>query len=251
MFFKHVSFILFVNSVQLDVNLTSEEFYQMSPIQIAIDGPASAGKSTIAKILATDLNFVYVDTGAMYRAITLAALQQAIDPADEAAVSALLPDLTITFEPGEPVQKVFLNGQEVTAEIRSVEVTANVSAVSSYAAVREAMTELQRQIAASNGVVMDGRDIGTTVLPDAPVKIFLIASVAERAQRRFKENQAKGMDTPLAELEAAIEKRDYLDSHREISPLKKADDAVELDTTGLSIDGVVAAVKQIIADKML
>ena len=187
----------------------------------------------------------------MYRAITLAALQQAIDPADEAAVSALLPDLIITFEPGEPVQKVFLNGQEVTAEIRSVEVTANVSAVSSYAAVREAMTELQRQIAAANGVVMDGRDIGTTVLPDAPVKIFLIASVAERAQRRFKENQAKGMDTPLAELEAAIEKRDYLDSHREISPLKKADDAVELDTTGLSIDGVVAAVKQIIADKML
>lgn len=221
----------------------------MNPIQIAIDGPASAGKSTIAKILASDLNFVYVDTGAMYRAITLAAFQAGVDPNDESGVTALLPDLTITFQPGEPVQRVFLNGQEVTEDIRSVEVTANVSAVSSYAAVREAMTALQRDIASENGVVMDGRDIGTTVLPNAEVKIFLIASVAERAQRRFKENQAKGMDTSLEELESAIEKRDYLDSHREISPLKKADDAVELDTTGLSIDGVVDAVKAIIAEK--
>lgn len=221
----------------------------MNPIQIAIDGPASAGKSTIAKILASDLNFVYVDTGAMYRAITLAAFQAGVKPEDEAGVTALLPDLTITFEPGEPVQRVFLNGTEVTEAIRSVEVTANVSAVSAYAAVREAMTALQRDIAAKGGVVMDGRDIGTTVLPNAEVKIFLIASVAERAQRRFKENQAKGMNTTLPELEVAIEKRDYLDSHREISPLKKADDAVELDTTGLSIDGVVAAVKDIIATK--
>lgn len=221
----------------------------MNPIQIAIDGPASAGKSTIAKILASDLHFVYVDTGAMYRAITLAAFQAGVNPEDEAGVTALLPDLTITFEPGEPVQRVFLNGTEVTDAIRSVEVTANVSEVSAYAAVREAMTALQRDIAAEGGVVMDGRDIGTTVLPNAEVKIFLIASVAERAQRRFKENQAKGMNTTLAELEVAIEKRDYLDSHREISPLKKADDAVELDTTGLSIDDVVAAVKDIIATR--
>jgi CMP/dCMP kinase len=218
-------------------------------IQIAIDGPASAGKSTIAKILANKLNYVYVDTGAMYRAITLAAFNAQIDPNNEQAVSALLPELEITFAPGEPVQKVYLNGQEITDAIRSTEVTANVSAVSSYAAVRSSMTKLQQEIAQTSNVVMDGRDIGTTVLPKAQVKIFLIASVLERAERRFKENQAKGMNTSLAELEAAIEKRDYLDSHREISPLKKADDAVEVDTTGHSIEEVVAIVEAIIADK--
>ncbi|MDR3240713.1 MAG: (d)CMP kinase [Lactobacillaceae bacterium] len=221
----------------------------MNPIQIAIDGPASAGKSTIAKILANDLKFVYVDTGAMYRAITLAALQAGLDPKNEAAIEQLLPELKITFAPGEPVQKVFLNGQEVTAEIRSSEVTANVSAVSAYGAVRTAMTELQRQIASNGGVVMDGRDIGTTVLPNAEVKIFLVASVHERAVRRFKENQAKGMTETLAEIEQAVEHRDYLDSHREISPLKKAEDAVQLDTTGLSIQGVVDAVKHVITTK--
>lgn len=218
-------------------------------IQIAIDGPASAGKSTIAKILANKLNYVYVDTGAMYRAITLAAFNAQIDPNNEQAVSALLPELEITFAPGEPVQKVYLNGQEITDAIRSTEVTANVSAVSSYAAVRSSMTKLQQEIAQTSNVVMDGRDIGTTVLPKAQVKIFLIASVLERAERRFKENQAKGMNTSLAELEAAIEKRDYLDSHRKISPLKKADDAVEVDTTGHSIEEVVAIVEAIIADK--
>jgi cytidylate kinase len=221
----------------------------MNPIQIAIDGPASAGKSTIAKILATDLNFVYVDTGAMYRVVTLAVMRKNIVLQDEAAVAAVLPNINISFKPGNPVQRVFLNDEEVTAEIRSVDVTANVSVVSAYAAVRQAMTDLQRDIAAGGGVVMDGRDIGTTVLPNAAVKIFLIASVHERAVRRFKENQAKGMDTTLEDLEAAIEKRDYLDSHREISPLKKATDAIELDTTGLSIAEVVDSVKRIIATK--
>lgn len=221
----------------------------MNPIQIAIDGPASAGKSTIAKILATDLNFVYVDTGAMYRVVTLAAMRKNIVLQDEAAVASVLPNINISFKPGNPVQRVFLNDEEVTAEIRSVDVTANVSVVSAYAAVRQAMTDLQRDIAAGGGVVMDGRDIGTTVLPNAAVKIFLIASVHERAVRRFKENQAKGMDTTLEDLEAAIEKRDYLDSHREISPLKKATDAIELDTTGLSIAEVVDSVKRIIATK--
>ncbi|HJG84491.1 MAG TPA: (d)CMP kinase [Weissella thailandensis] len=222
----------------------------MNPIQIAIDGPASAGKSTIAKILATDLNFVYVDTGAMYRTVTLAAIRAGIKLTDEAAVVALLPEIDISFKPGNPVQRVFLNDEEVTDDIRSVEVTANVSAVSAYGDVRTAMTDLQRDIAAAGGVVMDGRDIGTTVLPDAEVKIFLIASVHERAFRRFKENQAKGMATTLEELETAIEKRDYLDSHREISPLQKASDATELDTTGLSIQEVVAEVKRIIENKL-
>lgn len=221
----------------------------MNPIQIAIDGPASAGKSTIAKILATDLSFVYVDTGAMYRVVTLAAMRKNIVLQDETAVVAVLPDINISFKPGNPVQRVFLNDEEVTTEIRSVDVTANVSVVSAYAAVRQAMTDIQRNIAADGGVVMDGRDIGTTVLPNAAVKIFLIASVHERAVRRFKENQAKGMDTTLEDLEAAIEKRDYLDSHRDISPLKKATDAIELDTTGLSITEVVDSVKHIIATK--
>ncbi|RRG17729.1 (d)CMP kinase [Weissella viridescens] len=223
----------------------------MKSMQIAIDGPASAGKSTIAKILANDLDYVYVDTGAMYRVVTLAALQAGIDPNDEEAVTKLLPDVKITFKPGTPVQHVYLNGQEVTEAIRSDEVARNVSAVASYAAVRSTMTELQREIASNAGVVMDGRDIGTTVLPNADVKIFLIASVQERAERRYKENQAKGIDTDttLAELTQAIEQRDYLDSHREISPLKKADDAVELDTTGLSIDEVVDRAKAIIAEK--
>ena len=223
--------------------------WNMNPIQIAIDGPASAGKSTIAKILATDLNFIYVDTGAMYRVVTLAAMRKNVALQDEAAITALLPDINISFKPGNPVQRVFLNNEEVTDEIRSVEVTANVSTVSAYAAVRQAMTDLQREIAAAGGVVMDGRDIGTTVLPNAAVKIFLIASVHERAVRRFKENQEKGMTTTLDDLEAAIEKRDYLDSHREISPLKKAVDAVELDTTGLSIEEVVKKVKDIIENK--
>ena len=221
----------------------------MKPIQIAIDGPASAGKSTIAKILATDLSFVYVDTGAMYRVVTLAAMRKNIVLQDETAVVAVLPDINISFKPGNPVQRVFLNDEEVTTEIRSVDVTANVSVVSAYAAVRQSMTDLQRDIAAGGGVVMDGRDIGTTVLPNAAVKIFLIASVHERAVRRFKENQAKGMDTTLEDLEAAIEKRDYLDSHRDISPLKKATSAIELDTTGLSIAEVVDSVKHIIATK--
>ncbi|MBM7617065.1 cytidylate kinase [Weissella uvarum] len=224
----------------------------MKSIQIAIDGPASAGKSTIAKILANDLSFVYVDTGAMYRCVTLAVLEAGIDPADEQAVTKLLPELKITFKPGASEQQVFLNDNDVTEAIRTDRVAKNVSQVAAYAQVREAMTQLQRQIAKDNGVVMDGRDIGTTVLPDAAVKIFLIASVQERAERRYRENQAKGIDTQtsLADLKKAIEERDYLDSHREISPLKKASDAVELDTTGLSIEQVVDKAKEIIAQKL-
>jgi len=224
----------------------------MNLIQIAIDGPASAGKSTIAKILASDLDYVYVDTGAMYRTVTLAALNAKVDPNDEQAVSALLPNIDIRFAPGTDGQLVFLNDQEVTKDIRSSEVVKYVSAVASYAAVRTAMTDKQREITTSNSVVMDGRDVGTTVLPNAQVKIFLIASVQERAERRYRENQEKGIaaDQSLAEIAAAIERRDYLDSHREISPLRKADDAIEVDTTGLTIAEVVEAVKKIIATKI-
>lgn len=217
-------------------------------MQIAIDGPASAGKSTIAKILANQLGYIYVDTGAMYRVVTLAALRAQIDINDEDAVTRLLPTIQITFAPGEPVQRVYYNEQDVTEEIRSATVTKNVSAVSSYAAVREAMTNLQRLIAQDAGVVMDGRDIGTTVLPQAQVKIFLVASVHERALRRFKENQAKGSNETLAEIEQAVQHRDELDSNRAISPLRKADDAIKVDTTGMSIDAVVQKIKGIITN---
>ncbi|WP_312398731.1 (d)CMP kinase [Leuconostoc lactis] len=217
--------------------------------QVAIDGPASAGKSTIAKILATQLQYVYVDTGAMYRAITLAAKLAGVAYDDEARVVALLPHTQVRFEPGTPVQRVFLNDQEVTEAIRSTEITNNVSLVSSYAAVRADLVARQREIANSHNVIMDGRDIGTTVLPDAQVKIFLVASVDERAQRRYQENLAKGMTVGLQTLKAEIEARDYKDSHRQISPLVKADDAVLVDTTGHSIDEVVAMITKIILDK--
>lgn len=217
--------------------------------QVAIDGPASAGKSTIAKILATQLQYVYVDTGAMYRAITLAAKLAGVAYDDEARVVALLPLTQVRFEPGTPVQRVFLNDQEVTEAIRSTEITNNVSLVSSYAAVRADLVARQREIANSHNVIMDGRDIGTTVLPDAQVKIFLVASADERAQRRYQENLAKGMTVDLQTLKAEIEARDYKDSHRQISPLVKADDAVLVDTTGHSIDEVVAMITKIILDK--
>lgn len=217
--------------------------------QVAIDGPASAGKSTIAKILATNLQYVYVDTGAMYRAITLAAKNAGVNYDDEAGVVDLLPTIALRFEPDTPVQRVFLNDQEVTDAIRSTEITNNVSLVSSYAAVRNDLVARQRDMAASQNVIMDGRDIGTTVLPDAPVKIFLIASVDERAQRRYQENLAKGMSVDLAILKAEIQARDYKDSHREISPLVQADDAILVDTTGHNIDEVVAIITNIIKDK--
>lgn len=216
--------------------------------QVAIDGPASAGKSTIAKILAQNLHFVYVDTGAMYRAVTVAAKKAGLSYEDEAGITALLPKITIEFKPGTPVQRVFLNGQEVTDEIRSTETTNNVSLVSSYAAVRKDMVNKQREMTEKNPVIMDGRDIGTTVLPNAQVKIFLVASVDERAERRYKENKQKGMAVDLKTLKEEIEARDYKDSHRAISPLTKADDAIVVDTTGIGIDQVVAKIKTIIEE---
>ncbi|ADG41427.1 MULTISPECIES: (d)CMP kinase [Leuconostoc] len=217
--------------------------------QVAIDGPASAGKSTIAKILASHLKYVYVDTGAMYRTVTLAAKKSGVAYSDESGIVNLLSQIDIRFEPGIPTQRVYLNNQEVTEDIRSTEVTNNVSQVASYAAVRQNLVERQRQIANSSDIIMDGRDIGTTVLPHAQVKIFLIASVEERANRRYKENVAKGMTVDLVSLKKDIEARDYKDSHREISPLTQAKDAVLVDTTGLSIDDVVSKITKIIQNK--
>lgn len=222
----------------------------MTNFQVAIDGPASAGKSTIAKILATKLNFVYVDTGAMYRTITLAAKKNGIAYNDEEKIKKLLSQTEIRFEPGTPVQRVFLNDTDVTDEIRSAEVTNNVSVVASFADVRSNLVNRQREIANSNSVIMDGRDIGTTVLPEADIKIFLVASVDERAQRRYKENVAKGITTDLETLKHEIEARDYKDSHRQISPLTQAKDAILVDTTGQSIDEVVSKIANIIENKI-
>ncbi|MER2040968.1 MAG: (d)CMP kinase [Desemzia incerta] len=215
-------------------------------LRIAIDGPASAGKSTVAKILASDLNYIYCDTGAMYRVLTLQALRHDVDVEDESKLVALLKDTDITFEPDGNQQKVFLNGENVTTDIRQPDVTNAVSAVSAHKGVREELVRRQQVIAEAGGIVMDGRDIGTAVLPDAEVKIFLVASAKERAERRYKENISKGIETPLEVLQKEIEDRDYKDSHREVSPLVQADDAVLLDTTSLSIDEVVGRMKEII-----
>ncbi len=219
----------------------------MKKINIAIDGPASSGKSTVAKILAKDFGFIYTDTGAMYRSVTYLAITHHVAFNDEAALVELIKKYPITFAQAETGQLVFVNGEDVTAAIRQPDVTNNVSEVSAHAEVRRELVRQQQKIAAQGGVVMDGRDIGTVVLPDAEVKIFLVASVVERAERRFKENQAKGIATDFDTLKKEIEQRDYLDSNRKTSPLKQAADAVRIDTTGLSIEEVVTAIKEVIA----
>ena len=215
-------------------------------LQIAIDGPASAGKSTVAKLVAKKLGYVYCDTGAMYRATTYAAKKNHVAYDDDQGLKEMLEKTEIRFVPAEPEQKVFVNETEVTKTIRLPEIANNVSTVSAQKSVRADLTERQRMIAEQGGIVMDGRDIGTTVLPNAEVKIFLVASVHERAVRRFKENVEKGIDTPLDVLEKEIEERDYKDSHRKISPLTQAKDAVLFDTTSLSIEEVVAKIMEII-----
>ncbi|MFJ6909077.1 MAG: (d)CMP kinase [Ligilactobacillus ruminis] len=215
-------------------------------LQIAIDGPASAGKSTVAKLVAKKLGYIYCDTGAMYRATTYAAKKNHVAYDDDQGLKEMLEKTEIRFVPAEPEQKVFVNETEVTKTIRLPEIANNVSTVSAQKSVRADLTERQRMIAEQGGIVMDGRDIGTTVLPNAEVKIFLVASVHERAVRRFKENVEKGIDTPLDVLEKEIEERDYKDSHRKISPLTQAKDAVLVDTTSLSIEEVVAKIMEII-----
>ncbi|MGM0217219.1 (d)CMP kinase [Enterococcus sp. AZ126] len=221
----------------------------MKKISIAIDGPASSGKSTVAKILAKKLNYIYCDTGAMYRALTYLAIKKKIDFENEKELVKLSLDHTISFKQTEKEQLVFVDGIEVTEEIRQPDVTNAVSIVAKHRAVREKMVELQQKIGRAGGVVMDGRDIGTAVLPDAQVKIFLVASVEERAERRFKENQQKGIETDFDTLKKEIEHRDYLDTTREVSPLKQAEDAVKIDTTGMNIEAVVKAIEEIILTK--
>ena len=216
----------------------------MKTIQIAIDGPASSGKSTVAKIIAKDFGYTYLDTGAMYRAATYVALQHQISPDQSSQLLELLDQYPISFgrsESGE--QLVFLGDVDVSHPIRENAVTNAVSSFAAIPAIREKLVALQQEIAQQGGIVMDGRDIGTVVLPKAELKLFLVASVDERAERRYKENLAKGIETDLETLKEEIATRDYKDSHRATSPLKQAEDAIYLDTTGLSILEVVDKIK--------
>ena len=215
---------------------------------IAIVGPAGAGMSTIAKRLAKNLGFFYVDTGAMYRAMAYYFLQHNIDAKDENAIAAACPDVdvTITYENGE--QQVLLNGENVNGVIRNEEVGNMASSTSVYPVVRKKLVELQRQLAKSADVIMDGRDIGTCVLPDAQVKIYLTASSATRAKRRYDELTEKGVSCDLAEIEKDIIDRDYRDMHRETSPLRQAEDAVLVDSSEMNIDEVVDAIYQVYSE---
>ncbi|MNJ49617.1 Cytidylate kinase [compost metagenome] len=207
-------------------------------INIAIDGPAGAGKSTIARKVANKLGYIYVDTGAMYRAATLYFVGKGIEPQDETVIAEALEGLDIELQPGEDRQQVFVNNKNVTDEIRSIKVNTVVSQYAQIEALRSRLVDLQRQMAERKGVVMDGRDIGTTVLPHAEVKIFMTASVEERAARRYKEMTEKDQIT-LEQLMHDIAERDRLDQGREISPLTQAKDAILLDTTSMTIEQVV------------
>jgi CMP/dCMP kinase len=215
-------------------------------INIAIDGPAGAGKSTVAKLVAEQLEFVYIDTGAMYRAITYKAIKNGVDLQKEQQLTDLLNVTKIELTTSA---KVYLDGEDVTELIRSQEVTNSVSFVASHSKIRFEMLDRQREMAVNGGTVMDGRDIGTAVLPDAEVKVFLIATVKERARRRYEENLAKGFPTDFEQLKQEISLRDKRDSERETAPLKKAEDAIEIDTTKLSINEVVTSILQLVAER--
>ena len=216
-------------------------------LAIAIDGPAAAGKSTIAKKVALMRGYTYIDTGAMYRAFTWYCLQKGVNCQDEQACCALIPEVNIELKPG---YVVLCNGIDVSKPIRGTEVSGNVSYIASYKDIRLALVELQRKMAEKDSVIMDGRDIGTYVLPNADVKIFQVASVEKRAERRYKENQEKGIACTYEDVVADVEKRDRIDSSRAFAPLKPADDAIHLDTSDLTIDEVVDAVNKIIDQKL-
>lgn len=220
----------------------------MKRFAIAIDGPSSSGKSTVAKIIANKLNFLYVDTGAMYRAFTYACLKNNIDPKNEEKAISLIGKINISFN---EENHITLDGVDVSKEIRENDVADNVSYISSYKDIRVELVRLQREIAKKANVVMDGRDIGSHVLKNANVKIYQVAEAKERAKRRYKENLAKGIECSFEDILKNIEKRDYIDSHREFSPLTKANDAIVLDTTYMSIEEVVNSILKIIKDKGL
>ncbi len=208
-------------------------------MNVAIDGPAGAGKSTIAKAIAKKMGYVYVDTGAMYRAMALYFLREGVSSDDEAKISSCVDDIAVSIKYEDGAQHVILNGEDVTGLIRTEEVGNMASATSVYSPVRTKLVSLQQELAKTTDVIMDGRDIGTVVLPNADVKIFLTASVECRAKRRFDELTAKGETPNFDKIAKDIEERDYRDSHREISPLKQAEDAILVDSSNMTIDEVV------------
>lgn len=213
-------------------------------IVVAIDGPSAAGKSTIAKLVAKKEGFIYIDTGAMYRSVACYCRMQNVDLNDEKAVADCLKDIRIQLTQDN---KVFLNDEDVTEKIRTDEVSRGASIVSQYEAIRKFLVDSQREMAATGNVILDGRDIGTVVLPDADLKIYQIASVETRALRRYKENIERGLEADLDTIKKEIEERDYQDMNRTISPLKKADDAIVVDTSQLSLDEVAEVVLKLIS----
>lgn len=219
-------------------------------VSVAIDGPAGAGKSTLARRLAAELGYIYVDTGALYRAVGLYALRAGADPKDSAAVNALLPQITLRLELENGEQQVYLNGERVSAAIRTEAAGMAASAVGANPAVRAFLLDLQRDFAKTQNVLMDGRDIGTVVLPEATVKIFLTASPEARARRRWKEYQDKGQPLPFEEVLADVRQRDAQDMGRAAAPLRQAEDAVLLDTSALNFEQSLEAMKQIIQEKL-
>ena len=221
------------------------------PISIAIDGPAGAGKSTIARRLAKELGFYYVDTGAIYRTVAYFFDLWGISPKDIDGITRYIDELTIKIEyDAEGVQHMIMNGMDVTDDIRTQEISQKASLVSAHAIVRDLLLDMQREMAEQHNVIMDGRDIGTVVVPKATVKIFLTASPEVRAKRRTNELLAKGQKADYNRILKEIQQRDYQDTHREVAPLKMARDSVKLDTSDLDIDGVIAAMKEIIAQKV-
>ncbi|MBR3000620.1 MAG: (d)CMP kinase [Oscillospiraceae bacterium] len=217
---------------------------------VAIDGPAGAGKSTIAKRLAKDLGFIYVDTGALYRAIGLHTLRKGVDIHDTEGVIGLLPEITVDIQYVGAEQHVFLNGEDVNGLIRTEPVSMAASAVSAIPEVRTFLLETQRRLAREYSVVMDGRDIGTVILPDAECKIFLTASPEVRARRRYDELVAKGVKAVYEDVLADLKRRDWDDSHRETAPLKLAEDGIEVDTSGLELEQAIAMVKEVVMRKL-
>lgn len=219
-------------------------------IRIAIDGPAAAGKSTIAKLVAETLGYTYIDTGAMYRALTYKALEENINIGQAEDLGKLLERTNIKLIPSLSGQLVFLDGEDVSEAIRSREVTSAVSEVSSHRQVREGMVGRQQEMVKNGAVVMDGRDIGTQVIPDAELKVFMSASVEERARRRQLDNEHRGIPSSIEVLQQEIELRDKMDSEREASPLKKAEDAIFIDTTELSIEQAASEIIRLARERI-
>ena len=222
----------------------------MKPINIAIDGPAGAGKSTVAKGVAKKLGYIYVDTGALYRAIGVHALRNGVDTKDAEGVGALLDEIKVELKFVDGVQKVFLCGEDVSEAIRTPDASMAASNVSAIPSVRAFLLDLQRDIASKNNCLMDGRDIGTVVLPDAQVKIFMTADVEERAMRRYKELQEKGISDTFEQVLSEMRERDFQDSNRPIAPLKPAEDSVVFDSTGHTLQQSIDEISALIGEKI-